>query len=137
MSIAERMISAGAEYADPAISTAHGGEHGGMSNIETNLPSECLPEAVATFAAVSTIRCKRTSDVHRSGSDQRRPCSVHCQDTDAVSVSRESSPPPLLNTVRTASHTGENLSERDALAVLGRPDLSHPYTEERESVRVE
>ena len=67
MSIAERMISAGAEYADPAISTAHGGEHGGMPNIETNLPSECLPEAVATFAAVSTIRCKRTSEVHRNG----------------------------------------------------------------------
>ena len=66
-----------------------------MSNSETNFPSECLPEAVATFAAVSTMRCKRTSDVHRSGSDQRRPCSVHCQDTDAVSVSRESSPPPL------------------------------------------
>ena len=110
---------------------------GGMSNIETNLPSECLPEAVATFAAVSTIRCKRTSEVHRNGSDQRRPCSVHCQVTDAVSVSRESLPPPLLNTVRTASHTGENLSEREALAVLGRPDLSHPYTEERESVRVE
>ena len=137
MSIAERMILAGAEYVDPAISTAHGGEHGGMSNSETNFPSECLPEAVATFAAVSTTRCKRTSEVHRSGPDQRRPCSVHCQDTDAVSASRESSPPPLFSTARTASHTGENLSERDALAVLGRPDLSHPYTEERESVRVE
>ena len=137
MSNVERMTSAGAEYADPAISTVHGGEHGGMSNMETNFPSECLPEAVATFAAVSTTRCKRTSAVHRSGSDQGRPCSVHCQDTDVVSVSRESSLPPLLSTVRTASHTGENLSERVALAVLGRPDLSHPYTEERESVRVE
>ena len=137
MSNVERMTSAGAEYADPAISTVHGGEHGGMSNMETNLPSECLPEAVATFAAVSTIRCKRTSGVHRSGSDQGRPCSVHCQLTDAVSVSREPSPPSPLSTARTANHIGENLSERDALAVLGRPDLSHPYTEERESVRVE
>ena len=137
MSTAERMTLAGAEYVDPAISTVHGGEHGGMLNSEINAPSECLPEAVATFAAVSTTRCKRASEVQRSGSDQGRPCSVHCQDTDAVSASRESSPPSLLSTARTASHTGENLSERDALAVLGRPDLSHPYTEERESVRVE
>ena len=137
MSTAERMILAGAGYVDPAISTVHGGEHGGMLNSEIKSPSECLPEAVATFAAVSTTRCKRTSEVHRSGSDQGRPCSVHCQLTDAVSVSREPSPPPPLSTARTANHIGENLSERDALAVLGRPDLSHPYTEERESVRVE
>ena len=37
---------------------------------------------------------------------------------------------------RTASHIGENLPERDALAVLGRPDLSPPYTIHRgEGVR--
>ena len=137
MSTAERMTLAGAEYAGPAISTTHGGEHGGMLNSEINAPSECLPEAVAMFVAVSTVRCRRTSEVHRSGSDQGRPCSVHCQRTDAVSVSCESPPPPPPSMVRTASHIGENLSERDALAVLGRPDLSHPYTEERESVRVE
>ena len=53
VSTAERMILAGAEYVDPAISTVHGGEHGGMLNSEIKSPSECLPEAVATFAAVS------------------------------------------------------------------------------------
>ena len=66
MSTAERMALAGAEYLDPAISTTHGGEHGGMLNSEINAPSECLPEAVAMFAAVvSTIRCRsrRTSEV--------------------------------------------------------------------------
>ena len=137
MSNAERMTLAGAVYVDPAISTVHGGEYGGMLNSEMKSPSECLPEAVATLAAVSTTLCRRTSEVHLSGSDQGRPCSVHCQRTDVVSSSFESSFPPFSSVVRTASHIGENLSERDALAVLGRPDLSHPYTEERESVRVE
>ena len=48
-----------------------------------------------------------------------------------------SDPTPFPHMARTASHTGENLSERDALTVVGRPELSRPYTEERESVRVE
>ena len=83
-----------------------------MLNREINVPSECLPEAVATcmatFAAVSTIRCRRTSGVHRKGSDQGRPCSVHCQCTDATLVSRESPPPPSVASVaRTASHIAD------------------------------
>ena len=118
-STAERMALAGAEYVDPAISTIHGGEHGGMSNSDTNTPSECLPEAVATFAAVSTIRCRRTSEVQNNGSHHGRPCSVHCQRTDAVSVCCKSPTLPPPNMVRTANHIGENLCDRDALAVLG------------------
>ena len=78
MSTAVRMAAAGAICVDPAISTNHGGEHGGMTKRETNCPSICLPEEVATLAAVSTTRCSRTSGVHRRGSDHNRPCSVLC-----------------------------------------------------------
>ena len=135
VSSAVRTTFAGATCVDPANSTSSGGEHGGALNRETNRPSECLPEEVATFAAVSTTLCSRTPGVHRRGSDHRRPCSVHCQSTVAVPGMRWSTPLPTM--VRTASHNGENLSESDARAVRGRPDLCHPCTEERESVYVE
>ena len=131
------MTLAGATYVyvAPASSTSSGGEHGGALNKETNRPSECLPEEVATLAAVSTTRCSRTPGVQRRGSDHRRPCSVHCQSTIVVPGMSWSAPLPTI--VRTASHNGENLSESDARAVRGRPDLCQPCTEERESVHVE
>lgn len=135
MSTAVRMALAGATYVDPAISTRNGGEHGGTTKRETNRPSRCLPEEVATLAAVSTTRCSRTSGVHLRGSDHGRPCSVHCQST--VVVFGWSKPSPLPTIVRTASQMGENLSERDARAVVGSADLRQPCTEERESVSVE
>ena len=129
------MTFAGARYVDPASSASSGGEHGGTLNRETNRPSECLPEEVATFAVVSTTLCSKTPGVYRRGSDHRRPCSVHCQPTVVVLGMWWSTLLPTM--VRTASHNRENLSESDAQAVKGRPDLCQPCTEERASVHVE
>ena len=74
-----RMNSVGAVYTEPAISRASGGVQGGTSRFLMYRPSLFRPDAVAAFAAVSTVRCARTRAIHRMGSDQRRPCSVHCQ----------------------------------------------------------
>ena len=133
--LSERRInSAGAVYTEPAISRTSGGVQGWTSKILMYRPSLLRPDAVAMFAAVSTVRCVRTRAIHRMGSDHRRPCSVHCQRILMVvwlCVFVWS-----CISVRTACHTGANLSARKARVDMVRPERSHPCTDDRESVCV-